>query len=156
MYRKPSSAWIKLRTQKYHVFVIIFYVGFHLARGYSSGDPHNHYKYTQHNHSNKNNQITHNVWSVAALFSSCSGVQGWVQTQNIPKLLFSIITKLPMSHPCPLLGCSAPPYLNYSRVSFLGLEEPSLEVIMFGKVMAQCSISFSGNFEFFYAQYYLD
>ena len=27
---------------------------------------------------------THTVWSVAALFSSSSGVQGWVWTQNIP------------------------------------------------------------------------
>ena len=29
------------------VFVIFFYVGTHLARGYSSGDPRNYYKYTQ-------------------------------------------------------------------------------------------------------------
>ena len=32
------------------VFVILFYVGTHLARGYSSGDPRNYYEYTQHNH----------------------------------------------------------------------------------------------------------
>ena len=31
-------------------FVILFYVGTHLARGYSSGDPRNYYEYTQHNH----------------------------------------------------------------------------------------------------------
>ena len=30
----------------FFVFVILFYVGTHLARGYSSGDPRNHYRYT--------------------------------------------------------------------------------------------------------------
>ena len=54
----------------FFAFVILFYVGTHLARGYSSGDPRNHYKHTQHNHkqSQQSNPYTHTVWSVAALF----------------------------------------------------------------------------------------
>ena len=34
----------------FFVIVTLFYVGTHLARGYSSGDPRNYYEYTQHNH----------------------------------------------------------------------------------------------------------
>ena len=57
-------------------FILLFYVGTHLARGYSSGDSRNHYNahtysYTQHNHQQSQtikSYYTHTVWSVAALF----------------------------------------------------------------------------------------
>ena len=62
----------------FFVFVFLFYVGTHLARGYSSGDPQNHYNththirlHTTQSQTITNNQVlfyTHTVWSVAVLF----------------------------------------------------------------------------------------
>ena len=71
------------------VFVLLFYVGTHLARGYSSGDPRNHYN--THTHTVTHNTITSNHKQSSLIihthtlcgqwqhfFSRHSGVQGWV------------------------------------------------------------------------------
>ena len=79
------------------VFDILFYVGTHLARGYSSGDPRNHYKHT-HNTitSNHNNQViihTHCVVGGRTFF-----FKSFIIRNKLIKIIPQINVKL-ASHP---------------------------------------------------------
>ena len=92
----------------FFVFVLLFYVGTHLARGYSSGDPRNHYNthtysYTQHNHQQSQTIVlyTHTVWSVAELFFQViQGCRAGFEPRTSHNFCSASSLKLPLSHPC--------------------------------------------------------
>ena len=79
-------------------------MGTHLAKGYSSGDPQNHYKYKQHNHrqsQQSNLYYTHTLWSVAALFFQViQGCRAGFEPRTFHSSCSASSLKLPLSHPC--------------------------------------------------------
>ena len=114
-HRRQLITYVRMYVHLFSfVFVLLFYVGTHLARGYSSGDPRNHYRYT-HTHTHTHSYTQHNYKQSQTIksyythtlcgqwqhfFQVIQGCRAGFEPKTSHNSCSASSLKLPLSHPC--------------------------------------------------------